>query len=263
MMRFRLVPLVIGIALAGSGLLLLLRNLGVLPPGVTLWPVLLVAVGVVLLLAGLQQHGEELPADTAAAPLEGATAARLVLKHGAGVLEMAGGAQPGQLYEGTFTGGVRQELQRHGDRLDVTLRHPSDPERLFRQSRGLRWSIAVTREVPLELELHTGAARSQVDLSGVALQRLRVQTGASEVDIRLPLRGRSAVQVSAGAAEIRLHVPDGVAAAITNRSALASVSIDQSRFPAWGNGYRSADYERADHRVDIDLEGGVASFHVD
>jgi hypothetical protein len=261
-MRLRLVPLVIGVALAGSGVLLLLRNVGVLPPGVTVWPILLVAVGVVLLLAGLQQHDADVPADGASAPLDGATEARLVLKHGAGVLEVTDGAHPGHLYDGTFAGGVRQEAQRHGDRLEVTLRHPADPERLFRQSRGLRWTLAVTREVPLDLELQTGAARGQLDLSEVALRRLRVQTGASEVDIRLPTRGRSAVQVSAGAAEIRLHVPPGVAATVTNRSALASVVVDQTRFPVWGSGFRSPDYETSDHRVDIELEGGVASFNV-
>jgi hypothetical protein len=261
--RFSLVPLVVGVALAVAGVLLLLRNLGVLPPGVTIWPVLVIAAGLVLLLVGLREQGTDAPLDAAATPLDGATEARLVLKHGAGLLDVTGGARAGQLFEGTFAGGVRQELARHGGRLEATLRHPPDPDRLVRQSRGLRWTVAVTPEVPLDLELQTGAARAQLDCTGTRLRELRVQTGASEVDIRLPAAGRTTVRVSAGAADIRLHVPEGVAAAITNRSALASVSVDQARFPAWGKGYRSPDYESAEHRVDIDLEGGVASFRVD
>jgi hypothetical protein len=49
----------------------------------------------------------------------------------------------------------------------------------------------------------------------------------------------------------------------TGFGALASVQIDRDRFPAWGSGYRSSEYDSAAHRVDIDLEGGVTSFRVD
>jgi hypothetical protein len=239
-MNVRLTPLVVGVALAAAGVLLLLRNIGVLPAGITVWPVLLIAVGAVLLIAGLQQRsGEDAPAEAAAVPLNGARAARLVLQHGAGVLDVSAAAGPGHLFDGTFAGGVRHEVQRRDDRLEVTLRHPADPERLIRQSRGLRWSVALTREVPVDLEVRTGASRVRLDLDAVQLGDLRVQTGASEVDVRLPSRGRSRVRVSAGAAEVRLHVPQGVAASITTRSALASGAASpraSARYMAWLTG---------------------------
>ena len=131
-MNVRLTPLVVGVALATAGVLLLLRNVGVLPPGITAWPVLLIAVGAVLLVAGLQQRsGDDAPAEAAAVPLDGAREARLVLQHGAGVLDVSAAAEPGHLFDGTFAGGVRHEVQRLGDRLEATLRHPSDPERLL------------------------------------------------------------------------------------------------------------------------------------
>lgn len=261
-MSWRLTPLVIGVALVTAGVLLLLRNLGVLPPGVSLWPLLLVAVGGVLLVGGLRQ-GEEAPTEGAETPLEGAREARVALQHGAGVLEVTGTAAPGVLLSGTFAGGVRQSAERQGDRLDVTLRHPSDPDQLFRQHRGLRWSVALTTEVPIDLELSTGAARAHLDLTQVPVRALRILTGASEVDCSLPSRGRSTARISAGAAEVRLHVPPGVAARVRSHTPLASVTVDQRRFPVWERGYRSAAYETAEDRVDIELEGGVASFHVD
>lgn len=261
-MSVRVLPLVIGVALAASGVLLLLSNLGLVPEGISLWPVVLIAIGVVVLTAGLQRGADATP-ETAAVPLDGADEARLVLKHGAGVLDVAGAAQSGHLFDGSFAGGVRQDLQREGDRLQVTLRHPADPDRLVRQHRGLRWTLALTREVPVDLELQTGASRVSLNLEAHPVRHLRVQTGASEVDVRLPARGRCTARVSAGAAEVRLHVPQGVAASIASRSALASVDIDEARFPAWGGGYRSPDYDTADDRVDVELEGGVASFRVD
>jgi hypothetical protein len=263
-MRTRLIPLVIGATLALVGVFLLLRNLGILPAGFDLWPVLLIAVGVVVLLAGRQQHqAGEVSQESAAASLDGAAEARLVLKHGAGVLQVRGGAASGFLFEGAFTGGVRQEIHRSGERMEATLRQPSDPERWIRQHGGLGWTVALTGEVPVELEVQAGASRTRLDLEEVALRGLRVQTGASEMDIRLARRGRYRVHVSAGAAEVRVHVPTGLAASIVTRSALAGVSIDRTRFPAAGGGFRSPDYDAAEDRVDIELEGGVASFSVD
>lgn len=257
----RLTALAGGVVLVAVGAVLLLRNLGVLPPGVNVWPVVLLATGAVLLVTGLQQRDGEPAAEAAAVALDGARQARLVLKHGAGTLDVTSADGEGMLLEGTFAGGVRQDAQRAGERLDVTLRHPADIDRLARQSRGLAWSLALGRDVPLDLEVQCGASRARLDLTGVALGALRMQVGASDVDVRLPPGCR--VHVSAGAADVRLHVPQGTAAAITTRSALASVNVDRARFPAWGQGYRSPGYESAERPVDIVLEGGVASFRVD
>lgn len=262
-MNDRLLPLVLGVFLAVAGVLLLLRNLEILPAGFSVWPVALIAIGAVVVAAGLrQERGGAPPAETASMSLEGAHRGRLILKHGAGVLEVGGAATAGRLFEGTFAGGVRQETRRDAESVEVTLRHPSDPERLLRQSRGLGWTIALTQEVPLDLELQTGASRVHLDLDQVQVGELRIQTGASDVDVRLPAHGRSRVRVSAGAADVRLHVPPGVEASITTRSALASTSIDETRFPPAAGGFRSPGFESAQDRVEIELEGGVASFSV-
>lgn len=260
-MTSRLPAILGGAALVAIGLVLLLRNLGVLPARVSVWPLVLLAVGVVLVVTGLRQRADEPAPEVAALPVDGARSARLVLKHGAGTLDVGDPARPGVLFEGTFAGGVRQELRRDGDRIEVTLRHPADLDRLARQSRGLWWTLGLAPDVPLDLEVQTGASRARLDLTAVALRSLRMQAGASDVDVKLPASCRA--HVSAGAADVRLHVPAGVAASITTKSALASVQIDETRFPRSGRDYRSPGYESDDQRVDIVLEGGVASFRVD
>lgn len=91
---------------------------------------------------------------------------------------------------------------------------------------------------------------------------LVLKTGASDVDVDLPAHGPCSVRISAGAADVHVRVPPGMPAAIRNRSAIAGFSIDQERFPRVNGTYRSADYDTATDRADIDIEGGVASFTV-
>ena len=61
---------------------------------------------------------------------------------------------------------------------------------------------------------------------------------------------------------MKLRVPQGVAASIQVRSALAGIHVDRSRFPQSGAGYRSADYDSAANKVEIFVETGVGSVDI-
>ncbi len=262
-------PLVAGVCLIVLGGLWLLRNLGLIG-SVPIGPLLLIAVGTVIVVAALRAQPTSAsagatPADTpVAVPLDGATRARVLLDHGAGTLTVSGQGRPGILLEGRAQGAAAPIIRRDGDVLEVRLRPLSgaEPGGWLSRAEALTWQLALSPDIPLEVELRTGASRVHADLSAAAVERLTVRTGASDVDLVLPGRGRSATSISAGAAEIRVHVPQGVAAAVRNRTALASFRIDEARFPRSGDVYRSPDYEQASARADIDVEGGVAAFEV-
>jgi hypothetical protein len=70
-----------------------------------------------------------------------------------------------------------------------------------------RLDVQLSRAVPLDLRLDLGAAESDIDLSGLALRSLRLETGASATRIRFgapnptPL---SRIDVSLGAAAVRM-----------------------------------------------------------
>ncbi len=252
--------LVLPLVLIAVGGIYVLRDVGVLP-GVPLVPVVLIAVGVGLLVAGITRRGGD-TVEHLAVDLDGTERARVVLAYGAGTLHVAGGAAEGLLCEGHFTGGVRNETHSEDGRRVVTLRHPTDFDRLLWSRRPLDWDVSLSSAIPLDLEVRSGASQVHLDLAQVLVQSLEVKTGASEVHIGLPARGRCRVDIDAGAAEVTVEVPDGVAASVRTRSALASVDVDQRRFPRRDGGFRSADYDTAEHRADIDIEGGVAAFTV-
>lgn len=72
---------------------------------------------------------------------------------------------------------------------------------------GSTAKISLSDRIPLDLELHFGAGEAELDLGGLRLRRLDVETGASETTIRFdrpnPIRARE-VELSAGAAELEV-----------------------------------------------------------
>lgn len=250
-----------GVALMAVGAVLLLRNTGAIPPDVV-GPILLITAGLLVLSRGLASDRNDRDATTASLQLDGSTSARVKLSYGAGTLRLRGGAEPGLLYDGTFAGGVRQEVQRVGDRLELAVRHASNAPRMVGWRQPLDWDLRLTEAVPLDLEIATGASRVDCDLSRLRVRSLKVETGASDVDVVLPAHGICRVEIEAGAADVTVRVPEGVAAQVRTSTALASVAIDPARFPPVDGAHRSPEYDTAVDRTDIRIDGGLASFAV-
>jgi cell wall-active antibiotic response 4TMS protein YvqF len=221
------------------------------------WPVLLVAVGAWFLVGAVMPFGGR-PAEQLALPLGAAQVADIRIRFGAGQLT-TGRARPGNLIDGSFAGGVlhtdlgpgRVEL-----RQDTAFGLPwIDHDAI--------WAVGLAGDVPLDVRLDVGAARSSLDFSDLRLRTLELHTGASDTRVRLPAAaGATTVRAETGAASLVVEVPSGVAARIRTRIALGSSHIDESRFPRTSDGYASPDYATATNRVDIDISGGVGSFRV-
>ena len=260
-------PVVAGGLMVLAGTLALLHAVGVLPGGVPIGPLVVLGAGAWLLSAGLRSERSAPSADAAdpvavAVPLDGATAARLVLSHGAGTIRMAGGATAGHLVEGTSSSIVQTTKTHRDGRLEATLQPTGTWEQWPGRRAAVVWDLGLARDVPIDLEVRTGASQVRLDLADALVRSLKVQTGASDVEVVLPAHGRCNVSVSAGAADVRIRVPEGVAASVRNRSALAGFTIDEHRFPKVDGRYESPGFDRADDRADIDIDGGVASFSV-
>ncbi|MCP4305857.1 MAG: cell wall-active antibiotics response protein, partial [bacterium] len=116
--------------------------------------------------------------------------------------------------------------------------------------------------VELELDFHTGATDTTLDLSGLLVNSLDLKTGASSTIITAPEQGHTKASVDAGAASVEVRVPPSAAARIVAETGLAEVDIDTNRFLPSGGGYESADYSTSLNRLDLRIKGGVASFKV-
>jgi hypothetical protein len=100
--------------------------------------------------------------------------------------------------------------------LEVGVDHTIS-RRKFRDGDGSDLQLHLTRSVPMRLQLDVGAAEGDIDLTGLQLDELSVQTGAAATRVRFDSpnsRRMRAVTLQAGAAEVRVT---GLANANTQR----------------------------------------------
>lgn len=243
------------------------------------WPLLLIGAGVWFIMGfsrggfswgGFSRGGRSgVTREQTALPLEGATEAAVTIRHGAGRLTVSGGAGADQLLTGSFGGGL--DVSRRADAgrvtVDMRVRDRDVSHYFFPWGRGwagaLDWDIAMNSSIPLSLRLETGASESRLSLTDLKVTDLSIKTGASSTTVDLPrAAGLTRVQVESGAAAVKLRVPQGVAASIQVKSALAGIHVDRSRFPLSAAGYASPDYAGAAHKVEIFVETGVGSVDI-
>jgi hypothetical protein len=133
------------------------------------------------------------------------------IQYGAGTLTIEPAVSP-TLYrmtlrydEEAFSPLAEYDQDRRVPRLGV-----QSPERGRRSIRGRDEStatIALTRAVPLNLNLDFGAGRADIQLGGVSLRRLSISTGASETTVVFDSPNpvlADRISIEAGAADLRV-----------------------------------------------------------
>ena len=256
-----------GVIIVLAGVLLLLNQFGLLPVNVwsLFWPIALILLGVWILL-GPTLARRDLRDENLSIPLEGANQAEIHIRHGAGRLEVTALPLSGDLLSGTFTGGVYEQHSREENQLRLRLQNPENmifgwPPMVGPQ--GYHWNFGLSKNIPIRLDLKTGASETELDLSELNITDLKLETGASSNQITLPAHaGYTRLSVHAGAASIKIRVPDGVAARIRYQGGLSGIHIDTIRFPSQGNFYQSPSFEGAANRADIEVETGVGSVDI-
>ena len=258
------------VVLVGAGFLLLANNLGIFNVNIwrLFWPSVLVILGIWFLVGTASGTGDFVMEEGSVA-LGDAESASITVKYGAGRLELDSSAEEGKLVSGSFANGLDTRVKQRGSHLDVVLQphRRAFPDVFFpgnwMTGRGLSWDCGLSGEVPLDLVFETGAADVHLDLTELQVKDLVLKTGASSTEVKLPsAAGMTDFKVEAGAASLVIHVPDGVAARVDADAGLASVSVDQNRFPKQNGIYRSVDFDSADNKVDIRIETGMASIEI-
>ena len=83
------------------------------------WPAVVILLGVWLLTGGLGRGRSTVKAQSLSIPLESARSARIKLDHGAGRLNIQGGAAASELLNGSFGSGVENRTRFEADQLQV------------------------------------------------------------------------------------------------------------------------------------------------
>ncbi len=191
----------------------------------------------------------------------GATAASVQIQMNAGELTLAGGA--GQLLEADFRYNVADwepqvayavdgargalDVTQPGDGLPVNDELVND------------WNLRLSGGLPLDLAINLGAGEGDLDLSGLDVSSVQVETGASVVTV--DLRGDWDHDVDAvirgGVGELRVVLPSALGVRVAADTAL--VNVTASGLTRDGDAYVNAAYGTAPYSLEVEIEAGVGA----
>jgi hypothetical protein len=286
--------------LIGLGVVFLLNNFGwvgwqVWGPLLRLWPVLLIAAGldlmigrrsllasalIVAVLLGIMAAavwwsgvwwpgGMPVTDETIRQPLNGAARADITIGMGAGTLRLHGLDDSDDLVHGTITRASRDQLTRNFSVSDNTAfftlqnRSPSSVPMPFwnDQSSQITWDVRINQDVPTKLKVDTGVGLATLDLAQLQITDLNVTIGVGKTTVILPAHGRAQARVIGGIGETIITIPAGVAARITTERGLGQLRV-QGDFSRQDKLYLSPNYDTAANRVDLQVSGGIGNISI-
>lgn len=251
-----------GVALIILGVLFFLQGQGIIGNiSRYIWPFALILVGAWIIL-GVYWKPAPSDLETFSVPLGGARSVKYHFSHGAGQLEIGGGAPVGQALVGTSAVGMNHSSQLNGDRLDVRVEAGPSFIPMVGPQQGV-WRFQLTQEIPVLLDVESGASAQHIDLTDVLATRFSLKTGASSANVTMPARGASILDVESGVDSISIRVPDVTAARIRVKEGVMAVNVDTTRFPQLDSGlYQSANFDASQNRTEINVDSGVGSVSV-
>jgi hypothetical protein len=287
---YRREGLVGAVFMIGLGTVFLLSNLGYLNVNVwqmvlRLWPLLLVAIGLDIVigrrslwasLAGLVvlvallvgalwligirlEVGQAIQGQEVGRPLSGVSSASITLENGSGDILLHEVDQPDMLIAGTIgTRGRARAIEDYsveGGRAIYRLRDEGNQIYIGPIGDDHRWDIGLTGEIPIDLNFNQGAGSSTFDLRGLEINDLQVNFGVGQTRLVVPVEGNFRAKIDGAIGQIVIEVPPGVGVRIHSNLAMANLNVP-SDYSRNDNTYTSMEYAESDARIEIEV--GIA-----
>jgi len=284
--------------LIGLGVVFLLNNLGVLSWSVwdvifRLWPVLLIAAGLDLLIgrrsalgslvalaltlavlagalwlfsAGIGFGGAAVGEEVTQA-LDGATQARVIVEPGVGALHIEALPESANLVEGIIRVGRRQGVAR-----DFAVKNGVATFKLRNTANSFgpaiigtggqqSWDLGLSPGVPLHVDVDLGVGEFDLDLAGLTVSDLVVNMGLGRTTVILPDEGRFEAKIESAIGETVVVVPDGMAVRVQVDTGLAASQLPGG-YQRHDDIYTSPGYASADNRVDLKVSQAIGNVKI-
>lgn len=263
----RNIVLFIGIFLIIAGGLLLLNQIGFLDQwginlGAVILPVFLILIGIWVMVSVFFNRGPE-RIEQLVIPREDTNQAEIRINYGAGRIKISASDQIENLLEGKFGGGVSVDDSTTGDPRTISLRTPDNAFWIFPMNSSFNWDIKLCSEIPINLDIKTGAGESFLDLEKLKISDLRIQTGAGATQVTLPSHpGLLRSKIQTGVGELTLSIPPDVSARLNASVGLGEIKRDRNRFIKVGHYYQTEDFDQAQDKIDITITTGLGSVSI-
>ena len=250
-----------GSALILLGVLLYLQAQGIINNVFQyLWPLALMLVGIWLIL-GVYWKPASASGETFSIPLQSAKTVSYSFSHGVGQMNISGGAPAGQALVGTSATGMNTHSHLTDDQLNVRVEAGPSFLPFIGPDEGV-WRFQLVRDLPVLLNVDSGASSLNLDLKDVLARHLAIKTGASSVNVILPARGVCLFDLEGGATSVNIIIPEMTAARI-RVDGVTSMEVDTNRFPHLESGiYQSANFDTSSDRAEINISAGLGKVMV-
>lgn len=185
---------------------------------------------------------------------------------GAATITMAGGGSlGGDLY--------RAHIEYSGPKPAVTLDRSTGKLRIEQsgnrvglfQTRRFVMTLELNSSIPWTITSNTGAVTETLNLSGVHVGSLEINTGASTEDVTLGQpSGIVPITVNGGALTVRLHRPSGTEASVAVSGGAVSLNADGRQTHAVGNlSFETPGFGGAADAYRLRVNGGACTVSID
>jgi len=280
--------------LIGIGVILLLNNLGYLDWSfwdiLSLWPILLIAAGLEILVGRKSAAGAILSAfvvlglivggvwlvgtgnsartaaqtTTISEPRGGMTTAQVTLAPAVAQVSIKALNDSGNFVEGTIG-------QRRSERL-VQNFTGGTPARLVLKTSGISrgivgpgkrysWDLAFHPDVALDLGIDIGVGDINLDLSALTVDTANINFGVGDILVKLPQTGDCDINIDGGVGAVVIEVPAGTALRVEADAAIVARTLPPD-YTRVNNRYTSPGYSSAEKRVNIHIGLGVGSLTI-
>jgi hypothetical protein len=204
----------------------------------------------------------EIRNEAQAIDLGSASTAKVLIEFGAGQLKVEGGAD--KLIEAAFRYNFddwkpQVSYNINGGRGELVVNIPGDNKLPVGRDQINEWDLRLNNGVPLDLEIQTGAGKSNLYLSTLQASNLRIEVGAGSTN--LDLSGNWDYDVSAditgGVGNLSIMLPTEMGVRIIMDAAL--VNVTANGLIVEEGGYVNKAFGSAPHTLTLKLQAGVGS----
>jgi hypothetical protein len=194
--------------------------------------------------------------------LESATSANVQIDFPAGELNVNSGAS--NLMDASFRYNVddwqpQVQYSEDGAQGELIINQPGDNRVPVGGGLINEWELQLSENVPMDLVIRTGAGNSQLDLGGLDMTSLTVETGAGVTTVNLDGNWQHDVDVSieGGVGELKVNLPAEMGVRVEMDTAL--VTVTANGLINEEHGYVNQAYGTAPHTLTLNLQAGIGS----
>lgn len=280
------------VLLIGLGIIILLNNLGTIDWGLwdvlRLWPVLLIAAGLEILIGRRSALGSAIaalivlgviaggiwlvstgPSADTSIPIayarDGTESAYIRLAPAVASLRVRGRSDTEHLVEGALEIGRSEQLEERfveGDNAQVILETRGRNPAGYVGLQGTRlWDLTVHDDVALDLEADVAVGDVDLDLAGTHADDVEVDFGIAQVAVTPPDGGAGEGRIDGGIGTVLIHVPENVGLRLIADVGLVGRTLP-SGYARSDNVYTSPNYDQADHQFELTVSLGIGTLTV-